>query len=334
MSSHRALKSVLKRGAILAAANWQVTAIQAIADSLFKLLVAVPVIGGLFLVALAIGTEPGALISLEWRDTTATVITALRSHPFVLTTFVLAVTVTAVGGALFVFLVKAGTVAVLARSEFQAEAVEDVPLHMELLEAVSRFSIDFFIDSARALFSRYATLGFLLMGVYLTSVTGYLSLLMMSRAAGRGWGFTVLFTCAFVVWITLANLFYLLTQVVIAAEDCRVRSGLRHVLALLRHEWRGVALVFLVVLVLVVGATGASLIASAALGLIAFVPFVGLAMLPLQLVAWLLRSLVFQYIGLTSVGAYLKLYRAFADSTRGLRARAGGLAGPAMSHTG
>ena len=39
-------------------------------------------------------------------------------------------------------------------------------------------------------------------------------------------------------------------------------------------------------------------------------PFVGLAVLPLQLFAWLLRGLVFQYLGLTSAGAYLFLYDA------------------------
>ena len=44
------LKPVLKRGALVAAANWQVTLIQATADSLFKLLIATPVFGGLFLV--------------------------------------------------------------------------------------------------------------------------------------------------------------------------------------------------------------------------------------------------------------------------------------------
>ena len=36
------LKPVLKRGALVAAANWQVTLIQATADSLFKLLIATP----------------------------------------------------------------------------------------------------------------------------------------------------------------------------------------------------------------------------------------------------------------------------------------------------
>ena len=51
------------------------------------------------------------------------------------------------------------------------------------------------------------------------------------------------------------------------------------------------------------------LLATAALGLIAFVPFVGLAALPLQVGAWLVRGLLFQFLGLTALVAYLRLYR-------------------------
>ena len=75
--------------------------------------------------------------------------------------------------------------------------------------------------------------------------------------------------------------------------------------------------VFGVVLALVVAATGVSLLATAALGLIAFVPFVGLAVLPLQLLAWVFRGIVFQFLGLASIGAYLRLYRGFADGLEG-----------------
>jgi len=37
---------------------------------------------------------------------------------------------------------------------------------------------------------------------------------------------------------------------------------------------------------------------------------IGLAVLPLQLAAWLARGLVFQYLGLTASTAYVRLYRA------------------------
>ena len=41
-----------------------------------------------------------------------------------------------------------------------------------------------------------------------------------------------------------------------------------------------------------------------------------LAALPLRLLTWLVRGLVFQYLGLVAVGAYLKLYRAFRADDR------------------
>ena len=75
--------------------------------------------------------------------------------------------------------------------------------------------------------------------------------------------------------------------------------------------------VFVVTAALVGVATLASIVATAGLGLISFVPFVGLTVLPLQLLAWLLRGLVFQYLGLTSAGAYLFLYDAPAEPAEG-----------------
>ena len=62
------------------------------------------------------------------------------------------------------------------------------------------------------------------------------------------------------------------------------------------------ASVFLVVLGLVVGATLASALAWSGVGLIAFVPLVGLAVVPLQLAALMLRGLAFEYIGLDGAG--------------------------------
>ncbi|HEY6362499.1 MAG TPA: hypothetical protein VIX63_15405 [Vicinamibacterales bacterium] len=312
MVHRRLLKSTLKRGALIAAADWQVMLVQATADSLFKVVVAVPIVAGMFLVALVLGTEPVALMSLEWREMAATTVAALLSHPAALTAFLLAVGVVTVGSSLFVFLVKAGTVAVLVKSEREAEPIEETPLHLDSLARAARFSVDFFIESSRRLFPRYARLGVILMAIYAASAIGYFGMVTASRLAGESWGVTALFTAGFVAWITSVNLLYLLMQIVIAADDCSLAAAAPRVVAFLRHERGMVIRVFLVILALVVGATGASFIAAALLSLIAFVPFVGLAVLPLQLMAWLLRALVFQYIGLTSIGAYLTLYRRFA----------------------
>ena len=57
------------------------------------------------------------------------------------------------------------------------------------------------------------------------------------------------------------------------------------------------------VLVLVLLATVASILATAALGFIGFVPIVGLAVLPLQLLAWLGRGLLFEFLGLAALDA-------------------------------
>jgi hypothetical protein len=308
------LKSAVKRGALIAAANWQVTLIQASADSLFKLLLAAPVIGGVFLVALAVGSEPQSLIALGSREMMTTLRAALMSQPVVLAAFVLAVAIVGIGGSLFVFVVKAGTVSTLVRSDRETGAIEEATLHLDALSRASRFEIDSYVESARLLFPRYARLGIALMAVYVLSGALYLAIV-ATGALGSGWGVTALTTMAFVGWITVVNLLYLLVQIVMTADDCRVASATRRVATFLRQMPRDVLTVFLTVLALVIGATGASILATAALGLVAFVPFFGLAALPLQLLAWLLRGLVFQYLGLTSIGAYLKLYRTSGVST-------------------
>jgi len=314
VSTEPALKPVLKRGALVAAANWQVTLIQATADSVFKLLIATPVIGGLFLVGLVIGTAPEELVNLEWREMAGTIITSLLSHPAVLAAFLSALAVVVVGGSLFIFLVKAGAVAVLVRGEREAGAIEQPPLHFDVVVRASKFSAEYYIDAARSLFPRYARLGLMLMAIYLVSGGLYLGAVYESGFRGNLGGLLTLgMSVSFVCWITLINLVYLLMQIVMAADDCGVAKAWRRVGAFVRHQRRGVSAVFGVVLALVVAATGVSLLATAALGLIAFVPFIGLAVLPLQLLAWVFRGVVFQFLGLTSIGAYLRLYRDFAD---------------------
>jgi hypothetical protein len=151
-------------------------------------------------------------------------------------------------------------------------------------------------------------------------VTGgaYVAAVMASRSAGDSWGVAALLTAGFVAWITTLNFVYLLIQIVIAAEDCSITTAARRAGQFLRRARSPVAAVFLVVLGIVVFATGASLMATAALGLISFVPLLGLTVLPLQLAAWLFRGLVFQYVALSSIGAYLKLYRSASATVEGV----------------
>jgi hypothetical protein len=254
-------------------------------------------------------------MTLEWRELITTIVTALLSHPVVLAMFLLSLGIVVVGGSVLVFLVKGGTVATLVESDRHAGPIEQPPLHFSAVARAGRFSAERFIDACSRLFPRFARLGFGLMAVYLLSGAMYLSIVIASRATGDGWGLTALFTALFVCWITLLNLAYLLLQIVVAADDCGVATALRRVAVFVRAETRNIAAVFGVVLALVICATGASILATAALGLIGFIPLLGLAVLPLQLSAWLLRGIVFQYLGLTAIGAYLQLYRGYARET-------------------
>jgi hypothetical protein len=306
----------------VAAANWHVIVIQAVADSLFKALIAMPLLGGIFLVALVVGADPSALMSLDWRDLTTTIIGALMSRPIVLIAFLASLAIVVVGGSLFVFLVKAGTVSVLVRAEREAGPIEQPPLQPAAIARASAFSIERFWESAETVFPRYARLGAILMTVYLASGGGYLAALTASRDYGAGFAVAALTTGGFVAWITIVNLLYLLMQIVIVADDCSVGAAINRVAAFIRRQRGAVLSVFLVVLILVVFAQGASLLATAALGLIGFIPILGLTVLPLQLLAWLFRALVFQYIGLASVGAYVKLYREVEPDSQRVFSRA------------
>jgi hypothetical protein len=116
-----------------------------------------------------------------------------------------------------------------------------------------------------------------------------------------------------VTLITIANFLYLLMQMVMAADDAGLRIAAMRTVGYLRRETRRVLAIFLVLLSLVLTATVASFVATGALGLISFVPLVGLAVFPLHAIAWLLRGLFFQYLGLAGLGAYLTLYRGEAS---------------------
>ena len=308
------VRTVLKRGALVAAANWQVTVIQFMAESTFKMLLSVPVVGGLLLVVLVLGRELPELLSPDIRESITFVATALAAEPPALISFLLAFAIVALAGSAFMFLLKGGTVAVLAAAEREAAAVEEPPLRLDPFWTAARFSVSRYEAGCRRFLRRFVRLGLILILVYIASAAAYLTLLMRGAdwLDGGQLGWTAVAGIAstvLVLWVTLVNFVYLLIQMVVVVEDCGVRSATRRVGRFLRAEPRLTLGVFGVVLLLVVGATIVSVIATTSLGLIAFVPLVGLAVVPLQLLAWLFRGLAFQFLGLSALGAYLTLYR-------------------------
>ena len=79
----------LKRGALVAAANWPVALAQAAADALFKVLVAAPLVGGLLLATLVIGADIDTSLTGDWRLLAATLVSSLLQHRVVLIAFLL-----------------------------------------------------------------------------------------------------------------------------------------------------------------------------------------------------------------------------------------------------
>lgn len=305
------LKLSLKRGALVTAANWQVVLVQFVADTLFKTLAAVPIVGGLVLVTLVIGGNP--LDVLHWDDLTQTVSTmigVLLAQPVALAAFVAALGVILVGGSVMMFAVKAGSVTVLLAGDRAAGAIEVPPLRMSALEQANQSSLERFTDGVRRLFPRYLRLGIALTIAYALIAIAYLMLFFtpsLPEALASPLVLT-LASLAVIVLITLVNFVYLLLQIVMAAEDCGVLEAVPHVARLIRRRTKELTLVLSAILALMLLSTGASILATTALGLIAFVPFVGLAAVPLQVFAWLVRGVVFQFVGLTGVATYMRLH--------------------------
>ena len=314
------LKHLLKRGALLTAANWQTVAIQFVAQTTFQVLLAVPIIGAAILVAVLLGADLADLLQGSLRDTFTTIASTLMSEPVALVAFVTAFTLVLLGGSVLMFAVKGGTVDVLLAANAAAGPIEHLPLTLDSLRPAAQFTLRRFTDGCARLFRPYLVLGFGLMVVYGLSIAGYLAFVLYGyRAAeGRvlilGWTFIAALAAAMLVaWITVINFLYLLLQIAMAVEGVGVAQGCRAVVRFIRAEIRELAGLFLVVVALVVAATLASALAWSGVGLIAFVPLVGLAVFPLQLAALAVRGLVFEYLGLTALGAYLTLYLGYAS---------------------
>jgi hypothetical protein len=231
------------------------------------------------------------------------------AQPMALAAFVLAVSLVLLGGSTLMFLVKGGTVSVLVAAERNAGAIEHPPLRMPAFRRATFFSLERFTMGAARLFPRYFSLGIWLMLFYALATAISLAFV-FGPDADDDWRVpAAVASAALVAWITVVNFLYLLCQIVIAIEDCTVREAVVRVMRLLRSQFPIMVSIFGATLGLVLLTTAASILATAALGLIGFVPLVGLAALPLQMIAWLMRGVVFQYIGLTALVAYARVYR-------------------------
>lgn len=324
-------KLALKRGALITAANWQVVIVQFVADAIFTALLAVPVAGGAMLVVLTSGLAPGDVVRQGVRRAVPAVAAALLAHPGALAAFLAAVLLVLLGGSLLMAFIKGGTMAILVASEAEAGPVEQPPLRAAAVRRANRFSLEHATAGAQRLFGRFARLGGVLFAGYAMVLGTALAALVSGGSPESAWDAARIagLTAGVGAAVTIINLLYLLTQIAIVVDDCDVPTALGRMAGLLYARPIEIGIVFASTLSLLALGIAASLLATAALGLIAFVPFVGLAALPLQVAAWIVRSFVFQYLGLTALVAYVQLYRRSGGTSTG----EGGVAATAGSAT-
>ena len=310
------VKAALKRGSLIAAANWPVVVIQFVAEATFKMMLGVPLVGGALLVALVLGGDIARAAQRGrprhrrrrrrgiGREAGRAVFFPLLLHH------------RPAGRLGLMFLFKGGTVNVLVAAEWAAPSgVEHAPW-LSLLRRASQFSVERFLDGCQRFFRRYLRLGLTLLAVYIVSAcctcrrcmratclfgedtvgsAAHSSPPSVRPASSPGSRSSIFSTC----WCRSSS--------PSRTDRC---GGRRAVCGSSSAPFQGNHAAFIIVLVLVLLATAASVVATTGLSLIAFVPVMGLAVLPLQLAAWMLRGLIFQYLGLSALGAYLSLYRA------------------------
>src|SRR5436309_3103998 len=131
------LMHLLKRGALLAAANWPTVAIQFIAETTFQMLLAVPIVGAAILVAVLLGADLADLLQGSLREIFTTIASALLSEPVALVAFATAFTLAVFGGSVLMFLVKGGIVDVLLAAHGVAGSIEHEPITVDSLRGAA-----------------------------------------------------------------------------------------------------------------------------------------------------------------------------------------------------
>jgi hypothetical protein len=320
MTAALPLRAALERGALITLANWPVVLIDFLIESLYKLTLAVPVVGGAFMVAVLLGADVRALFADGVRSTAGVVLAALTAAPVALWSFLAAVAFVGVGGAIVMFAVKAGTLSVLVQAERGSGEPAASPSRVEWFDRARAYGGRPVLDGIQRFGRRAAMLAVALGAAYAAIAVAYVVMLStaVTLADHPRWGalwplLVFLATSTGVVAYTAANLTCDLLRVIVIMDDCSVRAAVRRLRTFLVADVRQVVGIFGVMGGVLALVTAASVTAAAGLYLIAWVPLVGLLIVPLQIAAWLVRSLVYQYLGLTTLAAYATQYRRFGD---------------------
>lgn len=315
------LRAALVRGALVTLANWPVVLVDFTVESLYKLALVVPVVGGALMATELAAGDLRSIFAEGVRSAAGRVVSALTAAPIALTSFVLAVVVMAVAGSLVMFQLKAGTLAVLVAGERQAGALEQLPISYRALAGAHAYGIQRLLFGIRVFGLRAMALGLVLSGAYAVIALAYLAALIAAvklaaqPALGSAWPILVAAaTGAAVIGVAAVNVIFDVMRLIVVSDDCSVQTAASRFWTFLVADARQVVGIFAVITVVFALAAAASVLVAAGLALVAWVPFVGLVVVPLQAAAWLIRGLLFQYMALATVAAYLTQYRRFREA--------------------
>jgi hypothetical protein len=314
------LRAALKQGALVTVANWPVVLVEFALWALFELALGVPILGGALMVAVLLGFDLDGLLAQGLGNTADLIMASLVAAPVALGAFLIAVGLVAAGGLMLVFMVKAGTLAVLAAGERAATDLHRAPIHVAGLQQASAWSLSAMFAGVQRYGGRGARLAMVLSATYLVIVAlAFGSIALGFRLAGNtawasAWVVLVgLATSAGVIAGTTANLLFDLARIIIVTDDCGVRDALRRAWRFVVRDARHVIGIFAVTSAIVFLAAAAWIVATANIAFIGLVPVVGLLVAPLQAAIWIVRGLVFQYLALATLTAYQTQYRRFRE---------------------
>jgi hypothetical protein len=320
MSPALTLRAAITRGALVSLANWQIVVIDFVIETLFKVAVAVPVVGGAFMVAVLLDVEVASLLDDGFLTAVDRIWVALGSAPVAFAAFLAAVTVASIGGAMLMFIAKAGTLFVLVQGDRSASELQRSPLGSSGLRSARVFALAEVLAAMRH-FRRRAAMLALWLGCadFVVSVgclwgVGY----SFQWAASAGWVQAwplLVFVVASAGFITLtaSNLLFDLVRVVVINDDCGLGVAFRRVRLFLLADARQVLGIFGTMSIITIFAMLASATTTWGLALVAWVPLAGLIVLPLQAAFWIVRGLFFEFSGLTTLSAYQTQYRRFSS---------------------
>ena len=314
------LGAALKRGAWIVVANWPVILIDFSIESLFKVALTVPVIGGAFVVAVLLGTDVQQIVSQGVAGAADLVMRSLSGTPLTLAAFLAAVGIVGLGGAMLMYVVKAGTLGILVAADRTSGEFHRQPLSRTLLRRASAYSLGTFAENIRHYRRRMITLTMWLgAGYFLLGSLFLLTLMLPSALSGSRWAAAwpivmLISTSAGVVALTILNVIFDLVRIVVVTDDCGTGEAGRRLRTFVIQDARHVLGIFGVMTAILAITTAASLSAVASVTLVAWVPVAGLIVVPLQIIAWIVRGLLLQCVGLSALAAYQTQYRRFSEN--------------------